>query len=168
MTLTVQSLGYTKKEMNLHVNRDNSTLYILLSEDNLKLDDVEIVAKRKSDVSTTSYTIDRLALDNQQILNIADISTLLPGGKTVNSSLMNDSRFSLRSGSQEKGNASFGTAVEIDGMRLDNNASMGETAGISTRNISTSNIDDMHSEFLKSLLIDVVINNDFRNSECIS
>ena len=41
MTLTVQSLGYTKKEMNLHVNRDNSTLYILLSEDNLKLDDVE-------------------------------------------------------------------------------------------------------------------------------
>lgn len=143
MTLTVQSLGYTKKEMNLHVNRDNSTLYILLSEDNLKLDDVEIVAKRKSDVSTTSYTIDRLALDNQQILNIADISTLLPGGKTVNSSLMNDSRFSLRSGSQEKGNASFGTAVEIDGMRLDNNASMGETAGISTRNISTSNIDNV-------------------------
>jgi outer membrane receptor protein involved in Fe transport len=102
-----------------------------------------VVAKRKQDEATTSYTIDRQALDNQQMLNIGDISTLLPGGKTVNPTLMNDNRLALRSGASEKGNASFGTAVEIDGIRLDNNAANGETTGASTRTISTSNIESV-------------------------
>jgi outer membrane receptor protein involved in Fe transport len=67
----------------------------------------------------------------------------LPGGKTANATLMSDSRMALRSGSQEKGNASFGTAIEMDGMRLDNNATIGETAGASTRTLSTSNIESI-------------------------
>lgn len=143
VALTVQCLGYAPTRITLHVNKDNMTLIIPLSEENLKLDGVEVVARRKSDVSTTSYTIDRMALDNQQILSLGDVSTLLPGGKTVNSSLMNDSRIALRSDSQEKGNASFGTAVEVDGVRLANNADMGETNGVSTRNVSTSNIESV-------------------------
>ena len=49
----------------------------------------------------------------------------------------------LRSGSQEKGSPSFGTAIEVDGMRLDNNATAGETAGASTRTISSSNIESI-------------------------
>jgi len=143
VTLTVQCLGYVPAKMTLNVNKDNRALIVSLSEDNLKLDGVEVVARRKSDVSTTSYSIDRMALDNQQILNLGDVATLLPGGKTVNSSLMSDSRMALRSGSQEKGNASFGTAVEVDGVRLANNADMSETDGVSTRNISTSNIESV-------------------------
>ena len=79
----------------------------------------------------------------QQILNVGDISTLLPGGKTANATLMNDSRMALRSSSQEKGNSSFGTAIEMDGMRLNNNAAIGETAGASTRTLSTSNIESI-------------------------
>ena len=143
VTLTVQCLGYVKRILPMTVSRNIDNLKLKLKEDNLKLDEVTIVAKRKSDESTTSYTIDRTALDNQQILNIGDIGTLLPGGKTVNPTLMNDSRIALRSGSSESGNASFGTAIEIDGVRMNNNAAAGETAGASTRTVSTANIESI-------------------------
>ena len=116
---------------------------ITLKQETLKLDEVTVTAQRKNNESTTSYTIDRTALDNQQIISVSDLSTLLPGGKTVNSTLMNDTRMALRSGTQEGGNASFGTAIEVDGIRLDNNAAVGETAGASTRSISSSNIESV-------------------------
>ena len=114
-----------------------------LAEDNLQLDEVQVVAHRKKDEITTSYTIDRKTLDNQQIMTLGDIAQLLPGGKSVNPSLMNDSKLTLRSGSSERGNASFGTAIEMDGVRLNNNAMMGETAGVSTRGVSASNIESV-------------------------
>lgn len=49
----------------------------------------------------------------------------------------------LRSGGSEKGNASFGTAIEIDGVRMNNNAETGETLAASTRTISASNIESI-------------------------
>ena len=141
--LTVQCLGYSTRTITINTTRDIGNLKVALRAENLQLDEVTVVAKRKRDEATTSYTIDRTALDNQQMVNVSDIATLLPGGKTVNPTLMDDSRLSLRSGSQEQGNASFGTAVEVDGVRLDNNAMTGETAGASTRSISTSNIESV-------------------------
>ena len=142
-TLTIQCLGYATRSFVLDVKHDMKTLNIRLRQENLRLDEVTITAKRKHDEATTSYTIDRTALDQQQILNIGDIETLLPGGKTVNPTLMNDDRLALRSGSQEKGNASFGTAIEVDGARIDNNAAIGETMAASTRSLSTSNIESI-------------------------
>ncbi len=143
MTITVQCLGYQKRSWTMNITRDVNNLTFKLKPDNLKLDEVMVVAKRKTDEATTSYTIDRTTLDNQQLLNLSDIGSLLPGGKTVNSTLMSDPRLALRSGSQEKGNASFGTAVEVDGMRLDNNAETGETMAASTRTIGSSNIESV-------------------------
>ena len=142
-TLTVQCLGYAKRELVLTVTRDIPRLRISLKPENLKLEEVTVTAKRKRDEAATSFTIDRTALDNQQVMNLGDVSTLLPGGKTVNPTLMDDNRMALRSGGQEKGNASFGTAVEVDGIRLGNNAETGETLGASTRSVSTSNIESV-------------------------
>jgi len=142
-TITVQCLGYQKKQHTYKITGDMRNVRIALQEDNLKLQEVEVVATRKRDEATTSYVIDRLALENQQIVNLGDITTLLPGGKTVNGTLMSDSRLALRSDENEKGNASFGTAVEIDGIRLDNNAATLETAGSSLRNIATSNVESV-------------------------
>ena len=141
--LTIQCLGYATRQIALDINKDIPRLRINLKQENLKLDEVTVTAKRKDNESTTSYTIDRAALDQQQLLNVSDIATLLPGGKTVNATLMSDNRMALRSGSQEKGSPSFGTAIEVDGMRLDNNATAGETAGASTRTISSSNIESI-------------------------
>ena len=142
-TLTVQCLGYQKRSFPMELNRDVTDMRLRLKPENLRLEGVTVTAKRKTDEATTSYTIDRQTLDNQQILNVSDIATLLPGGKTVNPTLMSDSRMALRSGSQEKGNASFGTAIEVDGIRLDNNAMPGETMGASTRTIGASNIESV-------------------------
>lgn len=142
-TVVVQSLGYVRLSVSLRVAQGLAPQLFRLKAENLKLDEVEVVAKRKNDEATTSYTVDRLALDNQQILNISDVGTLLPGGKTVNSSLLNDSRLALRSSGGEKGNASFGTAVEVDGVRLDNNAAIGESMAASTRTIGTSNVESV-------------------------
>ena len=144
LTLTVQCLGYQKRSWTMTIKSSVTNLRLKLKEENLKLDEVTVTAKRKSNESTTSYTINRSTLDNQQILNIGDIATLLPGGKTVNPTLMNDNRLALRSSSTgEMGNTSFGTAIEVDGMRMDNNATLGETAGASTRTLSTSNIESV-------------------------
>ena len=143
MTMTVQCLGYQKRSWPMTITRNVTNLTLRLKEENLKLNEVTIVAKRKTDEATTSYVIDRTTLDNQQLLNVSDITTLLPGGKTVNSTLMSDPRMALRSGTTEKGNAAFGTAVEVDGMRLDNNAETGETTGSSTRTVSASDIESV-------------------------
>ena len=143
VVLTIQCLGYATRQIALDINKNIPRLRINLKQENLKLDEVTVTAKRKDNESTTSYTIDRAALDQQQLLNVSDIATLLPGGKTVNATLMSDNRMALRSGSQEKGSPSFGTAIEVDGMRLDNNATAGETAGASTRTISSSNIESI-------------------------
>ena len=142
-TLTVQCLGYAKRELTMNITMDMPRLRIALKQENLKLDEVTVTAKRRTDEATTSYTIDRTALDQQQILNVSNVTALLPGGKTVNPTLMNDDRIALRSGSNEGGHASFGTAIEVDGVRLDNNAMTGETAGASTRSISASNVESV-------------------------
>ena len=163
-SLTVQCLGYARLTVDYELTADgmlkcggnvgagpvpartvsvSEGLTLSLRQQNLKLDEVTVTANRKLDAATTGYTIDRATLDQQQILNIADVASLLPGGKTVNPSLMSDTRLSLRSGSQEGGNASFGTAVEVDGLRLDNNAQHGETTGASTRTVSSSDVESV-------------------------
>ena len=143
LTLIVQCLGYQKRTLPITLTRNVDNLTLNLKQESLKLDDVTVTARRKTDEATTTYTIDRTALDQQQMLNIGDVSALLPGGKTENPSLMNDTRMALRSGSQERGNASFGTAIEVDGVRLDNNAALDETTGASTRTVSASNVESI-------------------------
>ena len=142
-TMTVQCLGYEKRVLTLTIRKDVANMNIKLTPTSLKVDEVTVTARRKQDEATTSYTVDRHALDQQQLLNLSDVAVLLPGGKTVNPTLMSDARIALRSSSQEGGNASFGTAIEVDGMRLDNNAAQGETAGASTRTLSTSNVESI-------------------------
>lgn len=138
--LRVTCVGYEPVEVTVEKNHSTDTLYLVMHPTNLQLQQVIVTAQRKSENATTSYLIDRQALDNQQIINVSDILTLLPGGKTVNSSLINDQRIALRADGSEKGNAAFGTAVEVDGQRLQNNAELGETTSASTRTISSTNV----------------------------
>ena len=48
--------------------------------------------------------------------------------------------FSLRDGGSTAGNAAFGTAVEVDGVRIGNNGSFGNMSGVDTRNITVADI----------------------------
>lgn len=99
--------------------------------------------QRRDSLLTTSYVISREALDANHLTSLKDIVTLLPGGKTSNATLTDDSRLSLRSMPGERGYASFGTVVEIDGMRLSSNGMMTETLGPSLRSISTFDVESV-------------------------
>ena len=142
-SIEVRTLGYVTRTVQFNVNRNTDLKNIRLKEENLSIPGVEVTARKKSTIGTTTYSIDRNTLDHSQALSLNDIMALLPGGQTVNSTLTDDSRMALRSASGERGNAAFGTAIEVDGMRLNNNASMSETQSASTRNISTSNIESI-------------------------
>lgn len=145
--LSAYCLGFAKKNIELNIENNISDLTIELADDNLSLKEVVITANRKSEDMTTSYLIDKAALDHAQILNVTDINSLLPGGKSSGKLNLatNDDRFSIRSSSTENGNPTFGTAIEVDGMRLDNNALLNESSvkGASTRGLSTQNIESI-------------------------
>lgn len=142
----VTCLGFVPLERTIGVPAEKE-LRFELSEDNLKLDDVVVTARENSGAMTTSRTIGSNAIDHLQMVNASDVASLLPGGKTVNPDLLpgseEDLRFSLRSGGSTAGNASFGTAVEVDGVRLSTNASLGDPGGVLTRNIASTNIEEV-------------------------
>jgi hypothetical protein len=141
--IEVRLFGYVPRLLTFSLSRDTSVV-VMLVEQNLKLDEVTVTSQKQR-IETTAYSIDRTSLDHNQIVNVSDVTALLPGGKSQGDlSLIDDQRIALRSeGTSEMGNAAFGTAVEVDGQRLSNNAEMSETTGVSTRNVTTSDIEEV-------------------------
>lgn len=137
----IRSFGYATLQLPISLYRDTLGIEISLHQESLKLDSVTVMAQRVAGSSSSHYLIDRSTLDHMQMLNVSDITALLPGGKTDGSrSLLGDDRIALRSNSsQEMGNQSFGTAIEVDGVRLQQNGRM-SIIGASTRSIAASNI----------------------------
>ena len=82
-------------------------------------------------------------MEHLQVSNVSDISALLPGGKTKVPDLTTNNIFSLRDGGSTAGNAAFGTAVEVDGVRIGNNGSFGNMNGVDTRNITVADIESV-------------------------
>lgn len=139
----VSCLGYVTTQTEIDIRGRVDSLRLYAPEDNLTLESVVVTAKEAPNAMATSRSIGGSAIDHLQMVNASDISSLLPGGKTVNPDLMTDNVFSLRDGGSSAGNASFGTAVEVDGVRLSTNASLDEMSGASTRNIASTNIESV-------------------------
>ena len=140
--ITASCLGYVNAVVSVKVTGDVHDIQILMYENSLALDEVVVTAQRTDDLST-SHSLGRDALNHLQMTNTSDIAALLPGGKTVNPDLTSENTFSLREGGATTGNAAFGTAVEVDGVRLGNNASFGEMGGVDTRNVAVENIESI-------------------------
>ncbi|MCC8020036.1 MAG: TonB-dependent receptor [Rikenellaceae bacterium] len=142
-TLRVSFLGYVTSTVQLIVGGDIAGLDIRLTENTLKIDEVVVTARTKENELNTTWSIGGDALRQMQVSNISDIAGLLPGGKTQNPDLASerDQTFSLRGAGSADDNLRFATAVEIDGVRLGNNASFGALTGVDTRNIAVDNID---------------------------
>ena len=141
--IEVRLFGYVPQLLTFALTRDTSIVVMLVEQD-LRLDEVTVTSQ-KQHIETTAYTVDRTSLDHNQIVNVSDVTVLLPGGKSQgDQSLIDDPRIALRSeGTSEMGNAAFGTAIEVDGQRLSNNAEMSETTGASTRTVTTSDIEEV-------------------------
>ena len=133
-------LGFVDKRLSFVVKKDVPNLTIKLDQNTLALNSVVVTAERDKEGMNTSLKFGANALNHLQMSNVTDISALLPGGKTVNPDLTTDNAVSLRSGGLAAGNAAFGTALEVDGVRVGNNASFGSMSGTGTRNISTENV----------------------------
>ena len=150
VTLTVTSLGYAKRKIKVTVDAGMPALVVELPEDNLLLDEVVVTASANQDEATSSYVIDRAGLEHLQMLDIADAMSLLPGGQTnKNLHLAGEAQYlTVRGASGEDGNPTFGTAIEVDGVRLSNNAAFNMPTqsrlyGVDTRTVATTNISSM-------------------------
>ena len=151
--VNVSCLGFVTDTKEISITRDIENYRIMLVEDNLALEGATVTAQEKDNSATTSRMIDKTALDHVQMMNVADIASLLPGGATVNPDLTASQQFNIRAGEaggSEKGSSSFGTAVEIDGVRLSNNASFASLStsasgvkGVNTNNIASSNVESV-------------------------
>ena len=148
-TVTVSCVGYVEQKLEITVARNITNLKFSLPLDNLALEGAVVTAQESTNSATTSRTIDKTALDHVQLMNVSSISSLMPGGATTNPNLTSEQQFNIRGGSAESGNASFGTAVEVDGVRLSNNAAFGQFSsssqvkGASTNNVASANVESV-------------------------
>ncbi len=139
--MEVSCLGYVSTV--LEVKSGTTGLEISLHLNSLALDEVVVTAQKAKDGLSSSHNLGRDALNHLQLSNMTDIAALLPGGKTSNPDLTAENTFSLREGGSTNGNAAFGTAVEVDGVRIGNNASFGEMGGVDTRSVAVENIESI-------------------------
>lgn len=141
--LQISFLGYVPTTVPVNVHSHIKGLDIHLKENTLALDDVVVTAQAPKNELNTRLIIGNNALEHLQVTNVSDISALLPGGKTKVPDLTNNNVFSLRDGGSTAGNAAFGTAVEVDGIRIGNNGSFGNLSGIDTRSITVADIESV-------------------------
>ena len=134
--ISVSCLGYVTMTKDITVDKDLTVSFRLVL-DNLRLESAVVTAKENANSAATSRTVDKVALEHVQVMNVTDIGGLLPGGKTGASTLTSTQTFSLRGG------GSFSTAVEVDGVRLTNNASFTSVSGVATNNIASSNVESV-------------------------
>lgn len=141
-TVTASCVGYVDWTVKLNLSTNVDGIEILMQANTLALKEVVVTAQRGTGAGTT-HTLGRDALNHLQMSNMSDMSALLPGGKTINPDLTTASQMTLRSNGTKAGNAAFGTAVEVDGVRLGNNAGFGEFAGVDTRGIQVDNVESV-------------------------
>jgi len=148
ITLQTNCLGYINyKNTFQDYSHIPNELIIYLAQDNLELDEVMVTAQKTNNELSTSYLVDQNAMKHLQSSSLTDIMSQLPGGNTsMQQDLISEQKVAIRSVSGELYNSSFGTAVEVDGIRLSNNGSFSESStdaisGISINNLSTNNIE---------------------------
>lgn len=151
--LVISCLGFAKTTVNIEIKtKIASGIIYYIKEDNLALDEVVVVAQKRTEEVATSYSIDHNALTHAQMKGVSDILSQLPGGQTSNATNLSEKQqIALRSdANNEIDNPTFGTAIEVDGVRLSNNAAFGSYSengngieGIDTRNIAVNNIESI-------------------------
>ena len=147
--LKISCLGYVELTKEIEISKDVTNLKFQLQADNLTLESAVVTAQEDANSATTARTIDKTALDHVQVMNVSDISALLPGGATSDNTLTSEKQFNIRAASGEGGNPTFATAVEVDGVRLSSNASFTTSSssssfkGVNTNSIASSNIESV-------------------------
>jgi hypothetical protein len=140
--IQVSCLGYQKLDTSITSFNDIENIVFSLNDENLTLKSVVVTATENKKSMNTSINIDKQAIDHLQLMSATDLMSLLPGGRTANSNLfyLSDNIFNIRGGD---GNGNFGTAVEVDGIRLSSNSNVSTMFGVDTRNLPVSNFESV-------------------------
>ncbi len=150
-TLQSVALGYVTYQLPVTVSRDIKGLKIQMLEDNLTLDEV-VVTARSGGTINSSNKIEKQAIEHVQASSIADVMQLLPGNIITNPDLTKTNSIQIRNISDDKGkNSSRGVGFLINGMQINNDASMSSVTGsgkagipvMDFRNYSTDNIESI-------------------------
>ena len=141
--MKTECLGFVSDVRKLQVSGSIDKLEIVLLEQTLALNEVVVTAEMSKDNLNTTRKIERTALDHLQVSGLSNIAALMPGGKTVNPDLTAASELTVRGGGTGAGNAAFGTAVEVNGVRMGDNAAFGGLAGVDTRSLQVENIESV-------------------------
>lgn len=141
--LTATCLGYVDSSLEIEVKGSVQDIVVRMQESSLALKEVVVTAQKPKEGVGTSHMLGRDALNHLQLSSMTDMAALLPGGKTSNPDLTSAESFSLRSGGSQAANAAFGTALEVDGVRLGNNAGFGAMTGVDTRSIQVDNVESV-------------------------
>ena len=96
--INVACLGYVSWDKEIEISRNIKDFKITLIEDNLSLESAVVTAQEDANSATTARTIDKTALDHVQVMNVSDISSLLPGGATSDPTLTTEKQFNIRGG----------------------------------------------------------------------
>ena len=141
--METECLGFAPDVRSLKVSRAVDDLVIVLHEQTLALPEVVVTAEQSKENLNTTHRIERTALEHLQVSGLSNIAALMPGGKTVNPDLTAATELSVRGGGSAAGNAAFGTAVEVNGVRMGDNAAFGGLAGVDTRSLQVENIESV-------------------------
>ena len=141
--METECLGYASDVRTLKVTGPVEGLEIVLPEQTLALQEVVVTAEQSKENLNTTRKIERTALEHLQVSGLSNIAALMPGGKTVNPDLTAATELTVRGGGSGAGNAAFGTAVEVNGVRMGDNAAFGGLAGVDTRSLQVENIESV-------------------------
>ena len=141
--METECLGYATEVRTLQVKGAVNDLLVVLQEQTLALQEVVVTAEQSKENLNTTRKIERTALEHLQVSGLSNIAALLPGGKTVNPDLTASTELTVRGGGSGAGNAAFGTAVEVNGVRMGDNAAFGGLAGVDTRSLQVENIESV-------------------------
>ena len=141
--METECLGYVPDVRTLRVKGAVGGLVIVLLEQTLALQEVVVTAEQSKENLNTTRKIERTALDHLQMSGLSNNAALMPGGKTVNPDLTSATELTVRGGGSSAGNAAFGTAIEVNGVRMGDNAAFGGLAGVDTRSLQVENIESV-------------------------
>ena len=141
--METECLGYATDTRSLRVSQAVDDLVIVLQEQTLALQEVVVTAEQSKENLNTTRRIERTALEHLQVSGLSNIAALMPGGKTANPDLTAATELTVRGGGSGAGNAAFGTAVEVNGVRMGDNAAFGGLAGVDTRSLQVENIESV-------------------------
>lgn len=157
-TLEISCLAYQTKIIKVENLTDFSNIKIILKEDLLELGEIIVTARKKySKEGTSTYTIGSQSIKQIQAMNLSDVMSLLPGNKIEAPSLTETKSANIRTAIESDVN-SFGTAIVVDGMTINNDANLqainsasgtsgGDNAtvasGVDLRSISLANVESI-------------------------